>query len=104
MYLTFGACNKGSHKKNGLFTVRLTVRVPPPLTVRLSGFFQNKLTYFDSFYYFIMGQIGPKFSHLLTVRAEGADPPSPPYGQPDRKKTVFFTTSLRFDLIREIII
>ena len=24
-----------------------------------------------------MGKIGPKFSHLLTVRAEGADPPSP---------------------------
>ena len=38
-----------------------------------------------------MGKIGPKFSHLLTVRAEGADPPSPPpYGQPDRKNTVFF--------------
>ena len=35
-----------------------------------------------------MGKIGPKFSHLLTVRAEGAAPP--PYGQPDRKKTVFF--------------
>ena len=52
---------------------------------------QNKLTYFDLFYHFIMGKIGPKFSHLLTVRAEGADPPHPsPYGQPDRKKTVFF--------------
>ena len=37
-----------------------------------------------------MGKIGPKFSHLLTVRAEGADPLPPPYGQPDRKKTVFF--------------
>ena len=43
-----------------------------------------------------MGKIGPKFSHLLTVRAEGADPPSPhlrrikAYGQPDRKKTFFF--------------
>ena len=36
-----------------------------------------------------MGKIGPKFSHLLTVRAKGADPP-PSYGQPDRKKTVFF--------------
>ena len=35
-----------------------------------------------------MGKIGPKFSHLLTVRAEGAAPP--PYGQPDRKKTGFF--------------
>ena len=29
------------------------------------------------------------------VRAKGADPPSPPpYGQPDRKISVFFTTSL----------
>ena len=28
-----------------------------------------------------MGKIGPKFSHLLMVRVEGADPP--PYGQPD---------------------
>ena len=37
-------------------------------------------------------------SHLLTVRAEGADPPHPPYGQPDRKKTVFFTTALIYDL------
>ena len=34
-----------------------------------------------------MEKVGPKFSHLLTVRAEG---PPPPYGQPDRKKTVFF--------------
>ena len=42
------------------------------------------------------GKNGSKFSHLLTVRAERADPPSPPYGQPDRKNTVFFvTTSLR---------
>ena len=39
-----------------------------------------------------MGKIGPKFSHLLTVRAKGAD--HPPYGQPDRKNTVFFTTAL----------
>ena len=32
-----------------------------------------------------------KFSHLLTVRAEGADPPSPsPYGQPDCKIFVFY--------------
>ena len=34
---------------------------------------------------------GPNFSHLLTVRAEGADPPSPsPYGQPDCKIFVFY--------------
>ena len=32
----------------------------------------NKLSYFDLFYHFIMGKIGPKFSHLLTVKAEGA--------------------------------
>ena len=56
-------------------------------------FLQNKLTYFDLFYHFIMGRIGPKFSHLLTVRAGGADPLPPPYGQPDRKKTVFFLTT-----------
>ena len=44
------------------------------------------------FYHFIMGKIGPKFSHLLTVRAEGADPPPPHlYGQSDRKKAFFFT-------------
>ena len=29
-------------------------------------------TYFDLYYQFIMGKIGPKLSHLLTVRAEGA--------------------------------
>ena len=64
----------GVVKKTGLITVRLTVRVyPPPLTVRVSWFFQNKLTYFDLFYHFIMGKIGPKFSHLLMVRA--APPP-----------------------------
>ena len=31
-----------------------------------------------------------KFSHLLTVRAEVADPPPPPCGQPDREISVFF--------------
>ena len=36
---------------------------------------------------------GSKFSHLLTVRAEVADPP--PYGQPDRKISAFYMTSLR---------
>ena len=33
---------------------------------------------------------GSKISHLLLVRAEGADPPSPLYGQPDCKISVFF--------------
>ena len=39
-----------------------------------------------------------KFSHLLSVRAEGADPPPPstPYGQPDRKMSFFLTTPLSF--------
>ena len=38
-----------------------------------------------------------KCSHLLTVRANGADPSRPPnpYGEPDCKISVFFTTSLR---------
>ena len=31
---------------------------------------------------------GSTCSHLLTVRAKGADP-APSYGQPDRNKTVF---------------
>ena len=48
---------------------------PSPEAVRVLWFFQNKLTYFDLFCHFIMGKIGPKFSHLLTVRAKGADPP-----------------------------
>ena len=39
--------------------------------------------------------IGSKFSHLLTVRAEvAAPPPHPPYGEPDRKISVFFTSRL----------
>ena len=33
---------------------------------------------------------GSKFSHLLTVTTEGAEPLAPaPYGQPDRKISVF---------------
>ena len=78
-YISDGAASqyKGSHKK----TVFLRsgwpegFTPPPPLMVWVLWFFQNKLTYFDLFYHFIMGKIGPKFSHLLTVRAEGADPP-----------------------------
>ena len=35
------------------------------------------------------GKYGSKFSHLLRVKAEGADPP--PYGQPDRKISIFTT-------------
>ena len=41
-----------------------------------------------------MGKIGPKFSHLLTVRAEGADPPITV-----RKKNVFFYDSSIFSWI-----
>ena len=33
---------------------------------------------------------GSKFSHFLTVRAEGADPSPPPYSPPNRKISVFF--------------
>ena len=54
--------------------VRLTIRVDPPYG-RVLWFFQNKLTYFNLFYHFLMEKIGPKFSHLLTVRAEGTDSP-----------------------------
>ena len=37
---------------------------------------------------------GSKFSHLLTVRAKGAAPPTPLYGQPDHKIVVFLTIGL----------
>ena len=37
-----------------------------------------------------MEKNGSQFSHLLTVRAEVADPPIPPYSQPDRKISAFF--------------
>ena len=38
-----------------------------------------------------IGKKRSKFSHLLTVRAKVADPPlPPPYGQPDRKISVFY--------------
>ena len=37
---------------------------------------------------------GSKFSHLLTVRAEGAALPPPPSGQPDRKMSLFLMPSL----------
>ena len=56
-----------------------------------------------------MGKIGPKFSHLLTVRAEGADPPftvSLTVKRPcffyDFPKIVTFKISSHFDLINII--
>ena len=41
-----------------------------------------------------MGKIGPKFSHLLTVRAEGSDPPPPLTVSLTVKIPFFFTSSL----------
>ena len=41
-----------------------------------------------------MGKVGPTFYICLHKGWGGW--PHPPYGQPDRKKTVFFTTSLRW--------
>ena len=41
------------------------------------------------------GKIGPKFSHLLTVRAEGADPPLAV--SLTIKRPFFWTTALRSD-------
>ena len=82
---------RGVVKKNGLFTARLTVRVW--FWSGCCDFFQNKLKYFDLFYHFTMGKIGPTFSHFLTVRAEGADP-SPPLTFSLTVKYPFFTASL----------
>ena len=81
-------------KKNGLFTARLTVRVW--FWSGCCDFFQNKLKYFDLFYHFIMGKIGPKFSHLLTVRAKGADPPLPPLTVSLTVKRPFFFLTTSF--------
>ena len=39
--------------------------------IRALWFFQNKLTYFDLFYHFIMGKIGPKFSQIVSVSLRG---------------------------------
>ena len=49
------------------------------------------------FYHFIKGEIGPIFSHLLTVRAEVADPPSPPLtvSLTVKRPLFFLTTSPR---------
>ena len=70
---------------NGYFTVRLTVRVepPPPYGQLFVSFWRVQKT----------GVFWSK-THLLKVRAKGADP-LPPYGQPDREKSSFcFTSSL----------
>ena len=67
---------KSSKKKRSFYCQADRKGLPPPPPYGQGVvIFQNKLTYFDLFYHFIMGKIGPKFSHLLTVRAEGADPP-----------------------------
>ena len=67
---------------------------PPPPYGQGVVIFQNKLTYLD---FFLMGKVGQKISHLLTVRAEGSDPPSPLTVSLTVKKTVFFlTTALSF--------
>ena len=67
----------------------------PPSTeaVRVLWFFQNKLTYFDLFYHFIMGKIGPKFSQIVSVRLEGGDPPKK-NGHSDCFSQFFFTPPL----------
>ena len=63
---------KGSHKKSGYFTVRLTVRgggsAPSALTV-------SKCENFDPF-----------FAHTKKTKGGGVNP----YGQPARKRTFFY--------------
>ena len=46
------------------------------------------------FFHFIMGKIGPKFSHLPTVRAEGADLPLT-VSMTVKRLSFFLTTSLK---------
>ena len=67
--------------------VKKTVFLRSGSPVRVLWFFLSNLTFFDLIlYHFIIGKIGPKVSHLLTVRVEGGSDP-PPYGKPDHKKT-----------------
>ena len=39
--------------------------------------------------------MGPNFAHLLTVRAEGADPPPLTVSLTEKKTVCFLTTSLK---------
>ena len=48
-----------------------------------------------------MGKIGPKFSHLPTVRAKGADPP-PPLTVSLTVNRPFFTTPLKNKLKKKM--
>ena len=66
---------KGSRQKKRSFYGQADIKGLPPPYGQGVVIFSNKLTYLELFYHFIMGKIGPKFSHLVTVRAEGADPP-----------------------------
>ena len=84
----------GEPSKNVYFMVRLTIMGGgSTLMVRVLWFFQNKLTYFDLFYYCIKGKSGPKFSHLLMVRL-GAVTPPPLTVSLTVKYQLFFTPSL----------
>ena len=75
--------------------VRLTIMGGgSTLMVRVLWFFQNKLTYFDLFYYCIKGKSGPKFSHLLMVRLGGVTPRPPLMDRLTIKCTLFLTASL----------
>ena len=71
---------KGKHGGKKGQKIRAWVDPPPYIRAmpKRKRFFSidvfPKLSYFDLFYHFIMEKIGPKFSHLLTVRTEGADP------------------------------
>ena len=54
--------------------VKKTVFLRSGSPVRVLWFFLSNLTFFDLIlYHFIIGKIGPKVSHLLTARVEGAN-------------------------------
>ena len=72
---------------------------PPLLAVSWTWFFSVCVQKTDVFFspkaLFSALFSGSKVSHLPTVRAEGADPTLPPYGQPDRKISGFFLLTPR---------
>ena len=86
---------RGVVKKRSFYGQANRKGLPPPLTVRVLWFFQNKLTYFDLFYLvFYNGENWTKIFTFAYGQGRGGWPPHPPYGQPDRKKTVFLRLPL----------
>ena len=85
---------KGSRQKKRSFYGQADIKgLPPPLTVRVLWFFQNKLTYFDLFYH--LEKLDQNFHICLRSGPRGLTPPPPLTVSLTVKRPFFFlTTSL----------